>query len=593
MEFGYTPYKSSHKEKGKFKLPRIKIPKSLKFWVGAVIGFILLVLMVIYLLMGQLRFFANHFLGMTFFSKNYLIVLQNDYELRPGGGFITGYGNLDFMLGWPKNLSFGNSYNIDTENYITPPYPHEELLKNEWYEGYTFRDANWSPDTRKNAKELTEFYNRKFPDQDIDGLITVNFSVIENLVEKLGGIQLNGKQINRNNLFSELEFEVNNIDRHNIDALAGRKDILSELAHALIAKAKHHPLLMRDALTESLNHKDMYLWVANEKLENKLISKGWANTLDLPERSDFFSLNLANLGSKKADRYMQKEVNFYANVRKELPEIAAEITLRHPGFLNTYSDNYKGYLRVYLPKSATIENAPVDSIEEIEGDFRVIGTKVIIPSGSKTNLTITYTLPRNSFELDKYKLRLIKQSGDNTFYNITAEGPEGKLTESTTMTTRENRAIFQGFLTNDIDLDLQFLPDTLPPYPIEQEFVSMDQINVIWNEPLSNTEGTDLSQFTISDLNKSFEETDVVNIKSIELMQPNVLKFEIEGITEQNEEFYRLDMKGVTDVAGNVIQPNPKSITIVQRIKPKSSVPEIKLGEIPVTEETSAEIPAQ
>jgi hypothetical protein len=85
----------------------------------------------------------------------------------------------------------------------------------------------------------------------------------------------------------------------------------------------------------------------------------------------------------------------------------------------------------------------------------------------------------------------------------------------------------------------------------------------------------------------------VVKIKTLEMTQPNVVKFELEGVTEQDLEHYRIDMKGLQDLDGNVIIPNPKPITAVQRIKPTSEVPEIKLGEIPVVPEDSAEVPAQ
>jgi DNA/RNA-binding domain of Phe-tRNA-synthetase-like protein len=67
-------------------------------------------------------------------------------------------------------------------------------------------------------------------------------------------------------------------------------------------------------------------------------------------------------------------------------------------------------------------------------------------AGSKTSLTYTYTLPRNTFESDKYKLRLIKQSGSETFYKLTVEAPEGRLIESDDFETRENRAMFNGQL---------------------------------------------------------------------------------------------------------------------------------------------------
>ena len=592
MEYGYSPYqKKGHKEPKPGK-PKFKLPKGVKKWVGIIIGIIVLIFLAIYLMLGELRFFANHFFGLTFFSKNYVVILQNNYELRPGGGFITGYGNLDFVMGFSDGLSFKNSYEIDTQTYVTPPYPHEELLKNEWYQGYTFRDANWDPHFPNSAEELIKFYQDKFPNRDVDGLIVMNFSLIEDLVHELGGIELNGKKLDKNNLFSEIEFEVNNIDRHDVEALENRKNIIGELATKLIKKAKRHPFKTRDVLVKGLNNKNLYLWLENERLQNKLIKKGWTNVLLPEDRSDFLAVNMANLGSKKADRYVQQEVHYYANITKELPQITTEVTIRYPGFTNTYSDNYKGYLRLYIPKNADVETAPVDSETVSEGEFKVIGTKIILPAGSKTSLTYVYTLPRNTFLPNQYKLRLIKQSGSEAFYKLTVETAEGKLMESNDFETRENRAMFMNKLINDLDLSLNILPDTTPPYAIEQEFIDLSHINIIWNEPMDPASANDVSNYTITDLNKNDVNTDEVKVIYAELIQPNVIQLELEGITEQTLEHYRIGLKGLKDLTGINILPDPKQITAVQRIKTPGEEPETPLGEIPEIPEENAEEPA-
>jgi len=474
---------------------------------------------------------------------------------------------------------------------VPPPYPHEDLLKNEWYQGYTFRDANWEPHFPDSAQELIKFYQEKFPDRDVDGLIVVNFSLIEELIDRLGGVELNEKKLNKNNLFSELEFEVNNIDRHNIEALQNRKSILADLATVLLKKAKRHPFKTKNVLVRGLNNKDFYLWLKSQRLQNKLIAKGWSNTLIPAERSDFLAVNLANLGSKKADRYVQSEVHYYANITKELPEITMEVTIRYPGFTNIYSDNYKGYLRLYVPIGADVTSVPIDSETATEGDFKVIGTKIILPAGSKTSLTYVYTLPRNTFVRDQYQLRLIKQSGSEIFYKLTVETSEGKLMESNDFETRENRSMFMGKLNNDVDLSLNILPDITSPYPIEQVFDDLTHINIIWNEPLDPSTATNAANFSLADLNINDPQTDEVNVLSAALIQPNVVQLELEGITDQPLEQYRIELTGLRDQTGNFILPSPKSITVVQRIKGKTEAPEIRLGEIPETD-TNEEVPA-
>ncbi|MDP2227735.1 MAG: DUF4012 domain-containing protein [Moraxellaceae bacterium] len=485
MPYGYTPYQYGARKSRISERIGFGVPRSLKKWAMILAGILVAVVVGLYMMLGDLRFFANHIFGLGFFSKHYLVLLQNNYELRPTGGFITGYGTVDTFMGVVTKMEFKNSYDIMTTTYVTPPKAQEEMLKDKWYQGYSFRDANWEPDLRKSVPDVLKFYGDKFPKENVDGVITVNFSLIENLVSRLGGVDLNGKKLNGRNLFSALEFEVNNIDRHNVEALANRKNVLGDLAAQLKGKAKRHPLIARDVISEGLWNKDIAIWLKDEGLENKLIEKGWANVMVLAERSDFLAVNLANLGAKKADRYMQKEINYYADVTGDIPKISLEVTLRYPGHTNTYGDNYKGYLRVYLPKEASVDSSPVGNEETVEDPFKVVGTQIILPAGGKMTLSYLYALPRTAFSPDQFKLRLVKQSGSDTFYQVNVETTEGKLAESAQFRGLENRAVFSGKPQNDLDLSLNWVAEKSPPFPIEQEFEDLTHLRIVWNKPIS------------------------------------------------------------------------------------------------------------
>ena len=564
-EGGYSPYTSSpRREKRSFKLP--KLSGGVKKWVLIILGVIIGLFIIFYLCLGELRFFANNYFRLTWFSKNYLILLQNNYESRPGGGFITAYGNFDTFLGWPTDLSFHNSYEIDTDTYVTPPYPHEELLKNEWYQGWTFRDANWEPNFPDATEDLIEFYQDKFPNKDVDGIIVVNFTMIEDLVERLGWIKLNGEKYTKDTLFSAVTNTVNDVDRHDEEALATRKDVLTDLASALISKAKLHPFKTKATIVKALNNKDIYMWLESG-LQNKLVKKDWANAFVLPENSDFLAVNIANLGSKKADRYIQKEVHHYVNITKELPEITTEIVIRYPGFKNNFADDYKGYLQLVIPSEAKLEEALLDSRTYERGEFKVIGEKIILPAGSKTTLAYTYTLPRTLLNPEEYKLRLTRQSGDEKYYWVTVETAPDRLMESDDFDVRENRAYFFEKLESDKDINLKLLPDEAPPYPIEQVFGNINEIQIYWNEPIDQATGNDALNYKIADLNVTDGNvTDEINVIYAEILDASVSRLEVEGVTRQNLERYQIELKGIRDNAGNTIDPSPKIITVVQRL---------------------------
>ncbi len=563
---GYSPYQAGSRKKFNLKIP--KLSGSLKKWLLIIGGIIVGILLIIYLCLGELRFFANHFLRLTFFSKNYIILLQNNFEMRPTGGFITGYGEFSTIMGIPTDISFHNSYEIDTDEYITPPYPHEELLKNEWYEGYTFRDANWNPHFPNSAETLIEFYNKKFPEKKVDGIIVMNYNLVENLVEKLGSIELEESEFNGDNLFKLITDTVNDVDRHNEEALMHRKQILGELAKELMNKGKWHPFKTKRVIVDALNNKDLFLWFKSDTMQRLIEKKDWANAMVLPENSDFIAVNIANLGSKKADRYILKEVYHHANLTNEIPEITTEIVLRYPGFISTYTDDYKGYLRLYIPGSAEVKEGLFEGGVTKVGDFKVIDTQIILPAGSRTTLKYTYTLPRTLLENNEYRLRIIKQSGDDKRYNVTAESHPDSAIKSDDFEDRENRAYFEGRLISDVDLSLKLLNDVTPPYPIEQVFSDLNTISIYWNEPIDPSTGNDALNYELIDLDYTNESiTDAVNVVYAEIVDASVSKLEVEGITNQPLERYKVTLKDLRDSSGNTIEPNPKEITVVQRIK--------------------------
>ena len=326
------------------------------------------------------------------------------------------------------------------------------------------------------------------------------------------------------------------------------------------------PKKPKKILVEALRSKDLFLWLKNERLQQKIEEKEWANHMISPKNSDFLAVNLANLGSKKADRYLIKKVFHHANIRNDIPEMNTEVVLRYPGSKNFYADDYKGYLRIYLPAAATITSDTLGASIEKEDGFQVISTQIILPAGGKTSVSYTYQLPRTHLPDDSYQLRFIKQSGDNKQLTVTVESNEDSEIISQDFVVRENKAIWQENLIGDTTLSLHFGEDNSPPYPIEQVFENLSTVSIYWNEPIENDSASDALNYTIVDTDHNNEEiTDEVKVIYAEVIDGNVSKLELEGVSEQDLERYKITLKNIQDQSGNTIDPNPKEITAVQR----------------------------
>ncbi len=564
---GYSPYRQqrfSSPKRSRFE--GFSLGSRGKRILFASLGALFALFLLVYLSLGELRFFANHALALGFFPKDYLILLQNDEELRPGGGFVTAYGELGVTLGIPSLKKVANSYEIEPEEPVKAPAPQEKLLKGEWYRGYSFRDANWNPDFPQASQELIGFYQEKFPENDVDGIFVMNFSVIEKLLAALGPVEVDGQQLDSQTLFAQLSQAVNNVDRHSEADLEARKDILGPLSQALMSKVKWNPFQAKRVLVEALHQKEAYLWLAKPRLQRKLEEKGWANHLALPEGSDFLALNFANLGAKKADRYVRKEAYWHADLSGSLPQISLEVTLRHPGKASSYSDDYKGYFRVYLPGGATTEDLPEGATVEREGDFAVIGQEILVKAGETGRWSYNYQLPRSLLDEESYRLRLVKQSGEELWLGASLEASEGTPIFGELWESREHMAFFRGKLEEDTDFAFSFGQDTLAPYPVSQRFDGLSNLLLTWNEPMDEETLKDALNYTLEDLDTiDSEKTDLVKVTYAEALDEKTVRLELEGATKQDLERYRLTLKGLRDRHGNATDPAPLAVTVVQR----------------------------
>lgn len=116
-----------------------------------------------------------------------LILLQNDSESRPTGGFI---GSILFaeMENGKMNLSFQDVYDIDRgfKGNIEPP-DEIKSLTDKWF----FRDSNYSPDFPTSAQKAIWFYQQE-KGIKADTVIAINQSILQKFLAITGPITVPG-----------------------------------------------------------------------------------------------------------------------------------------------------------------------------------------------------------------------------------------------------------------------------------------------------------------------------------------------------------------------------------------------------------------
>lgn len=145
------------------------------------------------------------FLGIKH-DKRYLLVFQNNSEIRASGGFVGSYALIDIKNGKIINIDIPAGGSYDTEGgmrtSVESPKPLH-LVKSRWY----FWDANWWPDWILSARNLMWFLE-KSGGPSVDGVISFTPEVLGDLLDIFGSVDLSEKYgviIDSNNFQNNLQ----------------------------------------------------------------------------------------------------------------------------------------------------------------------------------------------------------------------------------------------------------------------------------------------------------------------------------------------------------------------------------------------------
>lgn len=544
------------------------------------------ILLMVYNLLGPYRnFFWNiPYLGGFFGNQTYLVLLQNNNELRPTGGFITAVGEVNMLFGVPSIRVF-DSYQVPNPSpKRAAPEPFEYFIgqNDRFFAGETLRDANFSPDFSVSSQKVVDLYQEAYPESDIDGVIAVDFAVIESLLEMYGPVNVEDVTFSVENFFLESQRISKNVDTHNAEELKNRKNILKPFTQTLIKTIISKPtqygrfLNTLHTLTEQ---KHIQVYSTSESFQQKLVEEGQSPRLvhSSPEK-DFLHVNVANIGGRKADRYVTKEIKYRADFSDNGNENSSlEITLEHLGSYNIQSDIYQAYIRVYVPLESELISASGtnlrSSTQAIDLNLRVFADYVRLAPGEKKTITYKYSLPETVLA-ENYQLELVKQAGIQSQYWQVAvrqqndSGMQNLFLEpnTTAMSIRENLALWRGELETDRNFHVMKSVDLDAPLILWQKFIDTETINIRFQEAIDPVSASDINNYQILDKDEANSITDIVAVKNARFEGRDVW-LEIEGATLQNEEHYQLVIRDIQDIHANTIQPNPLTRTLVQRIE--------------------------
>lgn len=432
-------------------------------------------------------------------KRTYLLLFQNNMELRPGGGFIGSYGLLEVDKGKMTKFKINDVYDADGQlkDHLEPPYPLRRYLgASHWY----LRDSNFAVDFITNATQAINFLQLE-TGQKVDGVIAIDTAFLKNMLAVFGSVNV----VDYKETVTPENFYLLTQTYAEKDFFPGstqKKDFLRSLANTLLlelTEKKEIPYRkFLQKIGESIREKHLLFAFPDNATQqlftvNNLSSSLWdgrkkrSNTF-----TDFLGVIDANLGTNKANYYLNRSVQQDVVIDNK-GEVRTTVSVTYANTstkTSAFGGDYKNYVRFIVPANASLQSVAIDKqpvqttgaitdptdftrgsfippkeleVDETQVDGKTsIGFFVIIPTGSTKTVSITYSLPRViSVEepVFTYDLRLFKQPGTNadpyalfmaypsSFILVEAEkgivDVGGKISFSTNLSTDKNiRASF-------------------------------------------------------------------------------------------------------------------------------------------------------
>lgn len=371
--------------------------------------------------------------------KNYLLLFQNNAELRPTGGFIGSVGYMSIKNGEMTDLNIQDVYDLDGQlkGHIEPSYVVRRYLQPHLY----LRDSNFAIDFAETASTSAFIYNAE-GGKKVDGVIAIDTEVLKKILQITGPIKIDGVgKVDSSNVVGLLE---NTIQSNFFPGSTNKKDTLKTLFNkitVILDSEKSKQLALYKSMPSLFAQKHILFSFASPSLQKAFVGAGYAGSLsDLRVQGhmlkDFLSLNEANIGVNKENRFVTRNVTYSAFLRPSVLNSEVSVSFKNEG-----KDPYKTYLRFVVPIDSKLLNISIDGADQkivqavtnpavyekknfipptglevdqaISNDKKIIGFILTIPPVSENRIRVLYEntkiIPVD--DLLTYSLLYIKQPG--------------------------------------------------------------------------------------------------------------------------------------------------------------------------------------
>lgn len=388
---------------------------------------------------------ASAFMNTGGEERVFLVLFQNNMELRPGGGFIGSFGILKVKDGSVTSFASHDVVNFDGRipDTVPAPYPLPETLG---VRSLKLRDSNVSPDWSVNAKAAEDFYKMGKGEEELDGVIGITTNVLSSFLSVVGPVEVPGYpgEYDAETGVLDLEYQVEQAFYKQGITRGERKSIMNLLGNIILERAKGLSFAGKydlfKVVLDDLHKKDIQISFHDEALQDIVRSAGWSGEINRDWDGDYLMAVDSNMNSFKTDYRMRRKMDYTVDLSGKAPKATLVVTYEHTAKEKDYmTKDYQSFSRIYVPEGSWLESVSGNAKPAVFGSElgkKYFGAIIQIPLGATRSVTWNYVLPED-FDATDYDLLIEKQPGLNDVpVTVTVKEKDGTTTEKSFVLNR-------------------------------------------------------------------------------------------------------------------------------------------------------------
>lgn len=343
--------------------------------------------------------------------KTYLLLFQNNAELRPTGGFIGSFGLVTFNKGKLININVYDVYTADGQlkGHVEPPIQIKNYLgEANWY----LRDSNWEADFPTSATRAEWFLDKEL-ERQVNGVVAIDLRVAKAVLTVLGPVYLKDfdQTIDAKNIYEKVQYTVQD---EFFPGSHRKANILSALSDALLSKiieTKDSEKLidLSKAFFDNLESRSIQLYIHDETLSSSLKTLNWDGGVNFSSCqgncfSSSFGVVEANLGVNKANYFVKRFMNFSSYIGdKQLTNYLSINLVNNSPNESSLFGRYKVYLRLLLDPKSIVKKVEVVGKDKVTLNPELrqkphsleAGVLIEVPAGQKKTVLFSWDQTHN------------------------------------------------------------------------------------------------------------------------------------------------------------------------------------------------------